>query len=84
MAEGPCQILPDGNVSFCPAMNEYCQGVNERAKGLVALQICNLETGKIRIAGVVYKDAPASKGILLNFCPWCGRPIDAITEVQHG
>ncbi len=75
----PCTI-ENGNVKFCPAMNQYCQGVNERAKGLVALQLCDLKKGTIRIAGVVYKDKPSSSGILLNSCPWCGHELNAVAE----
>lgn len=75
----PCAI-ENGNVTFCEAMSKYCQGVNEYAKGLVALQLCDLTTGTIRIAGVVYKEKPSSKGILLNVCPWCGQNIEAATE----
>lgn len=77
---GVCRIGHDGNVSFCEAMKKYCQTVNDSAKGLVALGLANLAVGKIRVAGVIYKERPSSSGILLNFCPWCGQEIEAIRK----
>lgn len=76
----PCKIQDDGNVTFCHAMGKYCQPANAHTKGMVALQLCNLQTGQIRIAGVVYKEKPSSSGILLNSCPWCGESIFAAVE----
>lgn len=45
------------------------------AKGLSVASTLNLETGKVRMLGVVYKTSAKDSGVLLNVCPWCeGRP----------
>jgi hypothetical protein len=46
-----------------------------RYKGLQHFLLFNIKTGKSRYAGIVYRKKANDKGIMLNFCPWCGAEI---------
>lgn len=67
---------------WCRAMDERLQEGNARAKGLAPLVLLNMNTGKSREAGVVYKKSAGDRGLLLNNCPWCGEPINFVKEKQ--
>lgn len=56
---------------------KYCSGMadsveyNGNGKGLVTVQIYDLQSTKLLYELVVYKSKPSSRGIVLNVCPWC-------------
>lgn len=44
-------------------------------KGFSATQVINLKTSKTRSIGIKYKTSAKDRGLMLNFCPWCGGDI---------
>lgn len=70
-------IEKDGGLSLrlCWALNEkVAQTPNERVKGLVIFELTKM--GEFNYtAGIIYRTSPKDKGVLLNFCPWCGKSI---------
>jgi len=69
--------------TWCEGMNENLdQLANAHKRGLTTIVLMNRKTGKDRLAGVAYRKGPNDKGLMLNYCPWCGEPIeqDAIAE----
>lgn len=64
---------------FCKGMlhqfNPY-HALGDR-KGFAPLILTNLDTLKKRIAGVRFclTNKRSDRGIMLNFCPWCGADI---------
>jgi len=60
---------------------EYCVFLTERMgdtyhqKGIVPLNLMNIETGNERHAGLVYKRTSNDRGLMLNYCPFCGVSI---------
>lgn len=58
----------------CKLMSERLGSVH--GKGLSMPQVCNMNTGKIRYIGIVYKTSAKDPGLLLNICPWCRELID--------
>lgn len=59
--------------SYCALMRSMLSEPNR--KGIAAVQVANLTTGKVRIAGVAYKRSEKDRGLFLNFCPWCGKGL---------
>lgn len=58
----------------------YCKYLLERlgstfTKGFSATEVINLETSKTRSIGIKYKTSAKDRGLMLNFCPWCGGDI---------
>lgn len=45
-------------------------------KGLSLMHVVNFETGQDCSPILVYKTAARDKGIALNFCPFCGSPLN--------
>lgn len=43
-----------------------------RRKGFEALHTTNLETDEERFLGVVYRTSVKDRGLMLNWCPFCG------------
>lgn len=48
---------------------------NANRRGLSSLVLFNIKTGKSALIGVGYRRARGDKGLMLNFCPWCGAKI---------
>jgi len=53
-----------------------CKFLGERlmltGKGFSLMDVINFETGKTDFRGVIYKMTNKDKGLLLNYCPFCG------------
>lgn len=61
----------DGRAQFCHAMEPRLQG-GMYSKGINAGHMMNFKTGEDLDPLVVYKTSAGDKGLVLNYCPWCG------------
>jgi len=48
---------------------------NSDRAGMSVLILLNVKTGVERAVGVMFKADRKDRGLLLNVCPWCTRPI---------
>lgn len=63
-----------GTDSICNALDSLIEGANfETSKGFCTVHVINTSSDKIRLFGVAYKRRKADKGVMLNFCPFCGQ-----------
>lgn len=63
-----------GPDSVCNALDSRIEGANyETSKGFCTMHVINTKTGTTRFFGVAYKQRKADKGVMLNFCPFCGQ-----------
>lgn len=63
-----------GPDSICNALDSRIEGANyETTKGFCSVHVINTKTGKTRFFGVAYKERKADKGVMLNYCPFCGQ-----------
>lgn len=63
--------------AWCEGMTENLDEMaNAHKRGLTTIVLMNLSTGNERLAGVAYRKGPKDKGLMLNYCPWCGEPIE--------
>ena len=44
-------------------------------RGFVVIRVMNTKTGVERELGIAYKNDRKDRGLLLNFCPFCGGNI---------
>ena len=77
MSDKRIKCSPEG---FCDALWDRLDDDNSRRKGMSALVLMNMKTGEDRTAGVVWRKDSKDRGLLLNFCPWCGEGIDWISK----
>lgn len=66
----PC----DRENGFCPPMQKRLTETHRI--GLSPLELCHLDTGTFWMAGVVFKSHRGDNGIVLNYCPWCGKDLN--------
>lgn len=60
--------------TICKGLDTYIEGANfETNKGFCTVHVVDLKTGITRLFGVAYKRRKADKGVMLNFCPFCGN-----------
>ncbi len=63
----------------CATLADQIVDVNGHGVGLHGLQVMNVKTLKMRIAGVFNrahrKRGKGDNGLCLNFCPWCGTDL---------
>jgi hypothetical protein len=61
---------------FCPTLEDFTQA-DSHVKGLSWFNIFDHENGstKIKTIGVVYKRKVSDNGIMLNYCPFCGKDL---------
>ena len=60
--------------SLCIPLGMYVEGEQfEISKGFCTVRVINLVTGNTRLFGVAYKRRKSDKGVMLNFCPFCGQ-----------
>lgn len=74
--EKTCKLGDNG--MWCPAMNRALGDTlaNHYGRGLTAIVLTNLATGTSRVAGIAYRKSGKDNGLMLNYCPWCGEPIE--------
>ena len=56
-------------------MGKRIGGTNGHVKGLSVLNLMNFATGEEAVGGIIYSTGRGDRGVLLNFCPWCGARI---------
>ena len=61
--------------AFCSSLVKRLQEPNARKKGLVPIQVMNMKTTEMSIIGVAYKMDARDKGVMINYCPWCGEKV---------
>ena len=74
--------MSDGQENFpkCDSENgEYCASLSQRlqdqhSKGLVYMNIVNLKD-HTTWGFAAYKESAKARGVVLNFCPFCGKPL---------
>jgi hypothetical protein len=79
-----CKI-DDGRILVpCKALDAEIEhsSPSGRFKGIFAYTLTNMKTGQISRSGVGIKTAATPKGVLLNFCPWCGENIGKMWEAE--
>lgn len=59
--------------AFCDALQERIGDYH--SKGIVPVDVVDHKEHKIKRIGVAYKRNRTDKGIMLNYCPWCGKFI---------
>ena len=71
--------------AWCDSMDtRLADRPNANAKGLTIIRVVGLKTHKTRIIGVAYKRGAADRGLMLNFCPWCGADLGPMLGKPHG
>lgn len=53
-------------------------------RGLHTMETINMKTGKTTFRGVAYKTDSKDKGLMINFCPFCGKRPGAGFEKARG
>ena len=63
--------------AWCAGMTLALQGTHENSegKGLTVSRGWYNKEKKPRVGGVTYVPRAHALGLILNFCPWCGRAI---------
>ena len=76
-----CYLVKEpGKTKLCATLEqrlEADQFAPERGKGLweiLTFDVRNVNRGP-RSNGVAYKTSRKDKGLMLNFCPWCGTAL---------
>jgi hypothetical protein len=62
----------EDKLSLCPSLSSRLG----ESKGLVFIKVINLKTGIERELGIAYKTDAKDRGLLINFCPFCGGNIN--------
>jgi hypothetical protein len=70
-------------IQKCDGRQQFCDMLNERlgdghSKGLNYNHVVNFRTGADLDPIVSYRTSANDKGLLLNFCPWCGRSLNRV------
>jgi len=72
-----CTVRDGKFVEPCDALSKACEGTVQGAKkkGIFVWPMSNITTGKETrtIFGAVTSEHP--KGLIFNFCPWCGSDL---------
>jgi hypothetical protein len=72
-----CTIRDEAFVEPCWALRETAQPSWRRAKGIVIHALVNVETLEPSRRMYAVRSGDHPKGVLLNFCPFCGVDISA-------
>ena len=60
---------------YCNSLRDRIQESNSRQKGIVPINIITLTSHEITHVGLCYKQSSKDKGLMLNYCPFCGQKI---------
>jgi hypothetical protein len=75
------KIAKCGKTRWCSALDESLEPEeNARAKGLATFVTTNFGTSprKRTLYGITFKKAASDRGMILNYCPWCGVKFASI------
>lgn len=64
-----------GNERPCKTLSDRLEVSGHSGKGFQAVEVVNFRTGQTQIIGIQYKTHYKDRGIMLNYCPWCGKNI---------
>lgn len=80
---GPrCDVTGHDEPTFCQAMDGRLATItNAHRKGLTCIHTTHRQTGEVRFLGVAYKQTPHDRGLMLNWCPFCG--VDLTTRLSR-
>lgn len=59
--------------TYCGILNDLVQDYHN--KGIVDITVISVDDGSTKHIGIAYKDSKKSRGIMLNYCPFCGEKI---------
>lgn len=90
-----CSLTPR---RWCRRLDERLEPeANANRKGLVLFVLFDINTGENEVVAAVFKTSGKDRGLILNFCPWCGEKIfddvkyktkhavdDPAAEARHG
>lgn len=71
----------DGRAIVCPPLGRRLG--DGHVKGFNALQIIDMRTGEDLTPVLVYKLSPWDKGLVLNFCPFCGSELNLDYQLKE-
>lgn len=71
----------DGRDIVCPPLKRRLG--DGQLKGFNALQIIDMRTGEDLTPVLVYKLSPRDKGLVLNFCPFCGSKLNLDYQLKE-
>lgn len=80
----PCEELVrvcDGDMRFCKAMSSRME--DGYKKGINACRMMDTKTGEESAPIILYKSLASDQGLILNFCPWCGKPLNRKLLAHH-
>lgn len=79
-----CTVLSGKFVDPCAALTEATEYGHPRgkAKGIFAWEYSSIDKGPTRTMFGVKSGEHVAKGMLFNFCPFCGEKIDAPFAAQ--
>lgn len=63
---------------FCNTLRERLKSCNDTGYGMFELQVLDLfeKEASCRTIGVNYKLTAKDRGVMFNYCPYCGEKID--------
>lgn len=81
MTKEPRHICTDDG--WCDALRERLEMENSNKKGMTPLRLTNTKTWESRTVGVAYRMSAKDRGLLFNFCPYCGSYILTAEKGDH-
>ena len=73
---GKCAVTDDPKTcKLCDRLAEYVENPNPKGKGMKEFILTNFETGQKRWAFIAYTKSAKDRGVIMNFCPWCGESL---------
>lgn len=61
--------------NWCRAMEERIKGPSDIGGGIYTVEVVNPKERTTEVIGACYKTRTTDRGLMLNFCPWCGERI---------
>lgn len=68
--------------AFCETLKSKIQPGPTSAKGIVGVQLINMQTLERTRYLVAYQSGPKDRGLVLNYCPWCGGSLKARQKMR--
>lgn len=71
-----------GKLLLCPTMMDHADRAPSHKKGLSYVVVADIATLEYATYGIVYKKTANDRGLMLNYCPWCGADISPRGQEQ--
>jgi hypothetical protein len=65
----------NANDGFCKTLNERMDMLGHRGKGIQPLMVMTKSYTSMETRGAMYKTNAKDRGLMLNFCPFCGESL---------